>query len=148
MLLRHPHAAPRNALQRKMAGREPSSEDGSRQQRAQRPAAESGGVLGHAPARRLGTARREGAAAPPSPLPPPRQRRGQNPGPAPRALAGDFGRRQREERGRALTRAESGPAFERPCRGPHPGPQGHLLSRPRSLGCTQGSPRARADESP
>lgn len=82
-------------------------------------------MLGRTPGAAIG-GQPAGREPPPRPLPPTAPSApGQNPGPAPRALAGDFGRRQRRK-GKALTRAESGPAFERPCRGPHPGPQGHL----------------------
>ena len=84
-------------------------------------------MLGSAPGAAIG-GEPAGREPPPRPLPPTAPSApGPNPGPAPRALAGDIGKAPAEGReGQALTHAESGPAFESPCRGPHPGPQGHL----------------------
>lgn len=106
-------------------------------------------MLGSAPGAAIG-GEPAGREPPPRPLPPTAPSAlGQNPGPAPRALAGDFGKAPAEGRegfnpcrvgsrvAKSLPRSTPRPSGSPPCHGRAP------------PGCAQGSPRARADsESP
>lgn len=67
MLLRHPHAAPRNALQRKMAGGEPSSSERASRGPSVLRQSQEGRAGQRSPRDDWRRARWEGAAAPPSP---------------------------------------------------------------------------------
>lgn len=119
MLLRHPHAAPRNALQRKMAGggAQPSEPAGRGPRRL---AAEPGGVCSASLSPRPLEESLPEASGPPRLLPP-------------TATAIGEPRRPRGCRWQAPARGREGfnpfgiwPCIC-PCLSPHPSPQGHLL---------------------
>ena len=94
-------------------------------------------MLGSAPGATIG-GEPAGREPPPRPLPPTAPSAlGQNPGPAPSALAGDFGRRQRRE-GKALTRASRSRVRTSLPRSNTPALRVTSLSRPRSPGLHTG----------
>lgn len=106
MLLRHPHAAPRNALQRKMAGGGP----GLAGRGPRRPAAESGGCALQASLPSHWRRACPRSSAEPRPPAPSHRHCNRRTWGGPRALLADFDGRQ-PEGGNALTHSASGPAL-------------------------------------